>query len=191
MKLALAHNLALDSVHLPLDLHPKIGNNVLLAAALGFEKTEPFLEMKGEPIGPAGWKPRWRRDELITRLEESLGGPVRCVGTGPMESRVYWHRDWRRLRRDLRRVAVEGIDTYITGEAPHWAAVAAEELGVNLFLGGHYATETSGSRRSPQSWQRNSRCRGNLSIIPPAYEGFSLGAFVTARAFSFSILLRR
>ena len=38
----------------------------------------------------------------------------------------------------------EGIDTYITGEAPHWAAVAAEELGINLFLGGHYATETFG-----------------------------------------------
>ena len=40
--------------------------------------------------------------------------------------------------------AREGIDTYITGEAPHWAAVAAEELGINLFLGGHYATETFG-----------------------------------------------
>ena len=40
--------------------------------------------------------------------------------------------------------AREGVDTYITGEAPHWAAVAAEELGINLFLGGHYATETFG-----------------------------------------------
>ena len=37
-----------------------------------------------------------------------------------------------------------GVDTYITGEAPHWAAVAAEELGINLLLGGHYATETFG-----------------------------------------------
>ena len=37
-----------------------------------------------------------------------------------------------------------GVDTYITGEAPHWAAVAAEELGLNLFLGGHYATEIFG-----------------------------------------------
>jgi putative NIF3 family GTP cyclohydrolase 1 type 2 len=41
-------------------------------------------------------------------------------------------------------VAREGIDTFITGEAPHWAAVAAEEVGINLFLGGHYATETFG-----------------------------------------------
>jgi putative NIF3 family GTP cyclohydrolase 1 type 2 len=41
-------------------------------------------------------------------------------------------------------VAREGIDTFITGEAPHWAAVAAEEVGVNLLLGGHYATEVFG-----------------------------------------------
>jgi dinuclear metal center YbgI/SA1388 family protein len=142
LKLALAHNLALYSAHLPLDLHPKIGNNVLLAAALGFEKTEPFLEMKGEPIGRKV-EATLRRDELITKLEESLGGPVRCVGTGPMETK--------RIGivtggagGEIYAAGREGIDTYITGEAPHWAAVAAEELGINLFLGGHYATETFG-----------------------------------------------
>ena len=45
---------------------------------------------------------------------------------------------------EIYRVAAEGIDTFITGEAPHWAAVAAEELGMNLILGGHYASETFG-----------------------------------------------
>ena len=45
---------------------------------------------------------------------------------------------------EIYQAAGEGIDSYITGEAPHWAAVAAEELGINLFLGGHYATETFG-----------------------------------------------
>jgi putative NIF3 family GTP cyclohydrolase 1 type 2 len=45
---------------------------------------------------------------------------------------------------EIYEVARAGIDTFITGEAPQWAAVAAEELGVNLFLGGHYATETFG-----------------------------------------------
>ena len=41
-------------------------------------------------------------------------------------------------------MAGEGIDTFITGEAPHWAGVAAGEVGMNLLLGGHYATETFG-----------------------------------------------
>jgi dinuclear metal center YbgI/SA1388 family protein len=142
LKLAIEKNLALYSAHLPLDLHPKIGNNALLAAALGFEKTEPFLELMGQPAGLVAVA-SMRRDDLITTLEESLGGPVRCIGTGPMETK--------RIGivtggagGEIYAAAREGIDTYITGEAPHWAAVAAEELGINLFLGGHYATETFG-----------------------------------------------
>jgi dinuclear metal center YbgI/SA1388 family protein len=142
LKLAIEHNLAVYSAHLPLDLHPKIGNNALFAAALGLGKTEPFLEVKGAPIGLMATA-SLRRAELISRLEESLGGPVRCIGTGPMETK--------RIGivtggagGEIYAAAREGIDTYITGEAPHWAAVAAEELGINLFLGGHYATEIFG-----------------------------------------------
>ena len=45
---------------------------------------------------------------------------------------------------EIYRIAAEQIDIFITGEAPHWAAVAAEELEINLLLGGHYATETFG-----------------------------------------------
>ena len=142
LKTAFEHNLALYSAHLPLDLHPTLGNNALLAAALGFEKTAPFLPLKGQPAGLVADVSR-RRDELLGQMQESLGGPVRCIGTGPME-----------MKRigivtggaggEIYAAAREGVDTYITGEAPHWAAVAAEELGINLFLGGHYATETFG-----------------------------------------------
>ena len=98
--------------------------------------------MKGEPIGRKV-EATLRRDELITRLEESLGGPVRCVGTGPMETKVIGIVTGG-AGGEIYAASREGIDTYITGEAPHWAAVAAEELGINLFLGGHYATETFG-----------------------------------------------
>lgn len=142
LQIATRNNLALYSAHLPLDLHPKIGNNALLAAALGLEKTEPFLEMKGQAIGVKA-EAALRRDELLAKFEESLGGTVRCIGTGPMETK--------RIGivtggagGEIYAVALDGVDTFITGEAPHWAAVAAEELGVNLFLGGHYATETFG-----------------------------------------------
>ena len=142
LKLALEHNLALYSAHLPLDLHPRLGNNVLLAAALGLEKTEPFLELKGEAIGRKV-EATLRRASLLTKLEESLGGPVRCVGTGPMETKVIGIVTGG-AGGEIYAAARDGVDTYITGEAPHWAAIAAEELGINLFLGGHYATETFG-----------------------------------------------
>ena len=142
LKRALANNLALYSAHLPLDLHGKVGNNALFAAALGLGETEPFLELKGQPAGLLA-ESALRRDEILSRLENSLGGPVRCIGAGPMETK--------RIGivtggagGEIYAAAKYGIDTYITGEAPHWAAVAAEELGINLFLGGHYATETFG-----------------------------------------------
>src|SRR4051794_38924852 len=86
LKVAIGHNLALYSAHLPLDLHPKVGNNALLAAALGLGETTPFLELKGGPAGLVA-ESALRRDELLSRLEESLGRPVRCIGTGPMETK--------------------------------------------------------------------------------------------------------
>ncbi len=142
LKHALAHNLALYSAHLPLDLHPKVGNNALFAAALGLGETTPFLELKGQPAGLLS-ETKLRRDELLSRLEESLGGPVRCIGAGPMETKRVGIVTGG-AGGEIYAAAKEGIDTFITGEAPHWAAVAAEELGINLFLGGHYATETFG-----------------------------------------------
>jgi putative NIF3 family GTP cyclohydrolase 1 type 2 len=45
---------------------------------------------------------------------------------------------------EVARVAAAGVDTFVTGEGPHWSYTLAEELGVNLFYGGHYATETFG-----------------------------------------------
>jgi dinuclear metal center YbgI/SA1388 family protein len=142
LKLALESDIALYSAHLPLDLHAEVGNNVLLARALGFEKTEPFLETKGQLIGRKATA-SVRRTELIAKLEQSVGSPVRCVGAGPMETRVIGIVTGG-AGSEIYAVAQEGVDTFITGEAPHWAAVAAEELGMNLLLGGHYATETFG-----------------------------------------------
>lgn len=139
---AFQQDLAIYSAHLPLDVHSVLGNNARLAASLGFENTEPFFEMKGQCIG-LKIQTEVLRADLLARLEQLLGGSIRMFPAGPERicavglitggagSEIY-------------EVAREEIDTFITGEAPHWAAVAAEELGINLLLGGHYATETFG-----------------------------------------------
>jgi dinuclear metal center YbgI/SA1388 family protein len=142
LKFAIENDIALYSAHLPLDLHPEVGNNALLARSLGFETGEPFLEMKGQSIGRKV-NARLRREELIAKLEQSLGNPVRCIGAGPIETRTIGIVTGG-AGGEIHAVAKDGVDTFITGEAPHWAAIAAEELGVNLLLGGHYATETFG-----------------------------------------------
>ena len=68
---------------------------------------------------------------------------------------------------DLKLAAAEGVDTFITGEGPHWTYALAEELGINVLYGGHYATETFGVKALAAHLAENSACRGCFSIIPP------------------------
>ena len=142
LRLAFENDIALYSAHLPLDIHPKVGNNAQLAATLGLRSTTPFLEEKGQLIGLKA-RASIPGDELVRKLEKSLGGKVKVFQSGPKKTKMIGIITGGGGA-EIYRVAQDNIDTFITGEAPHWAAVAAEELGVNLLLGGHYATETFG-----------------------------------------------
>jgi putative NIF3 family GTP cyclohydrolase 1 type 2 len=72
-----------------------------------------------------------------------VGGPIKSFNFGPKKTKTIGIITGA-AGSEIDKVAREKIDTLITGEAPHWAAVAAEELEMNLLLGGHYATETLG-----------------------------------------------
>jgi dinuclear metal center YbgI/SA1388 family protein len=144
LRLAFENDVALYSAHLPLDIHPRVGNNAQLAAALGLKSAQPFLEEKGQPVG-LKIRASVPRSELVRKLQKALNGPMNVFGFGPKQPRAIGIVTGA-AGSEIYRVADEGIDTFITGEAPHWAAVAAEELGVNLLLGGHYATEVFGVR---------------------------------------------
>ena len=142
LKLAFETDMALYSAHLPLDIHPKVGNNSQLVAALGLKSAQPFLEEKGQPVG-LKIRAVVSRSELVRKLQKALNGPVKVFDFGPKQIRAIGVVTGA-AGSEIYRVADEGIDTFITGEAPHWAAVAADELGTNLLLGGHYATEVFG-----------------------------------------------
>jgi dinuclear metal center YbgI/SA1388 family protein len=142
LKIAFENDIALYSAHLPLDVHSKVGNNAQLAAALGLKSTKRFLKEKGQSVGLKA-KTSIPRSALIRKLKTVLGGPVKTFNFGPNQTRRVGIVTGA-AGSEIYRVAEAKIDTFITGEAPHWAAVAAEELGMNLILGGHYATETFG-----------------------------------------------
>ena len=136
------NNVAVYSSHLPLDAHPRLGNNAQLAAALGFKQLRPFFTSHGQPIG-FQTTAKISRDELAARLARATGAPPRVIPGGPTLCR--------RIGvvtggagGDLKIAATEGVDTFITGEGPHWTYALAEELGLNVLYGGHYATETFG-----------------------------------------------
>src|SRR6266513_2478406 len=142
LKLTLENDIALYSAHLPLDIHPKVGNNTQLATTLGLRSTAPFFKEKGQFIGLKA-RASLPREKLIRKLRRALAGPVKTFSFGPKKTHTIGIITGG-AGSEIHRIAGEKIDTFITGEAPHWAAVAAEELGINLLLGGHYATETFG-----------------------------------------------
>lgn len=141
---AMDHNLAIYSSHIPLDIHEELGNNVLLSRELGLGDGEFFFDWKGIHLGRRSVTGGTVGD-LQQRLEKVVGAPVLLRGmrealagkvgiiTGGAGSEV-------------EAIASLGIDTFVTGEGPHWSHPLAEELGLNVLYGGHYATETFGVR---------------------------------------------
>ena len=144
VRLLMEHSVALYASHLPLDCHLEVGNNALLARKLGLRDLVPFGTFEGTQIGFWGAIDEGR-DALVTRLQEIVGGTPRVVPAGPIRLAkvgVVTGAGTSALTE-----AVElGLDTLITGEGPHHSFLEAEELGVNVVYGGHYATETFGVR---------------------------------------------
>lgn len=144
LKTALDGGLAVYSAHLPLDVHPRLGNNARLAEAIGLRGCELFLEWKGIQLGLAG-EMDGTREELAARVGTAVGGPVHMCPGGPERvGRVGLVTGG--AGSEVAAVAECGIDTFITGEGPHWSFPLAEELGINVLYAGHYATETFGVR---------------------------------------------
>ena len=138
----IAQNIALYSAHLPLDLHPEVGNNAVLARQLGLSLRGEFGEEYGVRIGVWG-EVEVTRHALERQLAALTGSPPRLLAFGP-----------ERVRRVgvvtgaagsmIPQAAAAGLDTFVTGEGPHHTYFDAEELKVNVYYAGHYATETVG-----------------------------------------------
>ena len=159
LRLLVENDLAVYSSHLPLDAHPNLGNNAQLCAVLGLKNLKPFFLTHGQTIG-FKTQTNISRAELAKRLERATGvkpkiipgGKDICQRIGVVTGGAGG---------DLKIAADEGVDTFITGEGPQWTFAMAEELGLNVLYGGHYATETFGvkalaahlSRKFRLSWE--------------------------------------
>ncbi len=144
----LDHDVPVYSAHIPLDVHPEVGNNAVLAERLGLEVEGWFGSYRGVPMGVWGEAPTAlpNRELLAQELDRVLhtlkgstilipGGPERPsrigIITGAAGNMISQARD-------------AGVDTFITGEGPHHTYFDAMEWGLNLMYAGHYATETLG-----------------------------------------------
>jgi dinuclear metal center YbgI/SA1388 family protein len=143
MSLALENNLAIYSAHLPLDVHPVLGNNACIARAMQLTPNGGFLDYKGLSVGVT-CDAALSLDEVLARFTTALdGGRVHVCAGGPGITRRIGISSGG-SGSEIAAAAKAGVDTFITGEGPHWSYTLAEELGINVLYGGHYATETFG-----------------------------------------------
>ena len=138
-------DIALYSAHLPLDVHPEIGNNVLLAGALDLA-VEGRFGLWNDQIEVGVWAAAdMPLAAFAEQVGELCGAAPRLVAGGPSHVRRIGIVSGGGA--SLIRAAHEhGLDTFLTGEGSHHNYHDAMELGVNLVLAGHYATETLGVR---------------------------------------------
>ena len=149
LHLLIENDIAVYSSHLPLDRHPTLGNNVLLAQQLGLTPNGLFGRFETIFVGVSG-------DSDIDTA--SLIECARAFANDYGEIRTSRIPPGRRTKRwgictgagasaeTLSEASAAGIDTLIVGEGPHWTAIHAEEHDLAIIYAGHYATETIGVR---------------------------------------------
>jgi len=167
LKLLMENDIAVYSAHLPLDVHPQLGNNVLLAQAIGLSIDGSFGNHQGMPVGVWGHA-NTTREELAATLETALAGPVRVVAggnekiksigviTGGAASMIG---DAVELR----------LDACVTGEGAHHTYFDAMENGINVYYGGHYATETFGVRALANHLSKEFNLRTTFIDLPTGF----------------------
>lgn len=150
LRLLLENDIAVYSSHLPLDRHPTLGNNALLARQLGLEPSGIFARFEGISIGVSGETDLETAvlAERVRRFAKAYDGELRITPFGKAQRTKRWaicsgagaSAETLTEAREMR------IDTLIVGEGPHWTAVFAEENDLTILYAGHYATETLGVR---------------------------------------------
>lgn len=147
-RLLFAHDLAVYSTHIPLDVHPTLGNNVRLARELGLTASGGYARYKGIEIGLSG-----ESDLDTAELAARATAFATRYGHATVHTPIAPGRRTRRWGlcsgggvsiETLREASERGLDTLVVGEGPHHTAVEAVERDIVVIYAGHYATETLG-----------------------------------------------
>lgn len=140
------HDIALLAAHLPLDAHPSLGNNAVMATRLGIAQPAPFGMYHGMAIGWQGSLPKAMTvADIVHRLDLSEAGGLRVLPFGPQKIRTVGIVSGGASFEVLQAIDA-GLDAYVTGESGHSVYSACQEAGITMICGGHYATEVFGVR---------------------------------------------
>ncbi|MCP4417067.1 MAG: Nif3-like dinuclear metal center hexameric protein [Chloroflexi bacterium] len=140
----MAHGLNLYAAHLPLDAHPEVGNNAVLAKLFGISELEWWCSPTNVPIGVVGnLNTPLTLDGLVSQVNSQLQTKARVLahGSAQVQRLAILSGFGADKVADVKQL---GADTYLTGETSHANFWAASDFDINIIFAGHYATETVG-----------------------------------------------
>jgi dinuclear metal center YbgI/SA1388 family protein len=166
LKYLLERDMALFAAHLPLDVHPELGNNAALAGRLGLQETRPFGQYRGIRIG---WMGSLAEEKTLEETAALLfDSPDSCLGVlpfGPPAIRTVGI-----VSGGLPKAAAEaadlGLDLFVTGDSSHEVYHECLEAGINVIFGGHYQTETWGVKAAKERVDRWKGLTTSLIDVP-------------------------
>jgi dinuclear metal center YbgI/SA1388 family protein len=158
LKILFDADIGLAAYHLPLDAHPELGNNALIAKALGATSLEPFALHHGQPIGFIATLPGVGGVGGGSGGSENSGIPAQDLFTSVRELTARDPLVFDAGPPTIRRLAIvsgggadyiadaiaAGADALLTGEPVERVMSTAREAGIHFIAAGHYATETFG-----------------------------------------------
>ena len=144
LKFLMENNMALYAAHLPLDIHPELGNNVSLAEAAGLADLKPFGKFRGIDVGVKGtFKEPVTTEQVLANLGYDRAELLACLSFGK-EKNLTGAVITGGGEHDVSDAIDEDVDLYITGDAAHVVYHTCLENKINMISAGHYRTEVYG-----------------------------------------------
>lgn len=143
LKSLLTHDINLIAYHLPLDIHPEVGNNAQLAQKLGLRITGPLQAGNPKSVGLTGELDKaLSTADLARHIGQVLGRTPMVIDAGKPVRTLGWCTGGAQSYID--HAIAAGVDAFITGEISEHSTHSALENGISYFAAGHHATERYG-----------------------------------------------
>jgi len=169
IKFLMEHDIALYAAHLPLDMHPELGNNARIAAIMGWQPARDFGDYHGITIGKeVELEKAVPLSEIVDSIKEKLNTEPHVWDYGPTEIKRFGFVSGGALSM-LPQAIDRDFDLYITGEPGHSAFWNAKEEKINVILAGHYATETPGVRAVAKKLEKKFDIETVFLDLPTGY----------------------
>lgn len=169
LKFLIDNNLALYAVHLPLDMHPQLGNNAGIARLLELKDLEPFGIYHDIKIG---FKGSFNKAKTLPEINSILLG--QCI-----ENQNYLSFGKEKVRtvgiisggasQNAREAIEQGLDLFITGESSHDIYHECQEEKINVIFVGHYLSEVWGIKSLKQNIEKELNLETAFIDIPTGY----------------------